>query len=125
MNYLQTTTMKKYLGILLVTIVSLTSCDNYKEVKSEDLKSIFVLNSSSTFKGYYYEGSDKDYHYFISKWDFEKDRKFKLRADKLTIGNKYRFSFGEKELRIDLLSEDKVEFGQNEFCKLYIVKTMN
>ncbi len=43
----------------------------------------FELNSSPTFKGYYYQGSDEFYHYFISKWTISKDRYFKLRIKDL------------------------------------------
>lgn len=116
--------MKKSLAILILIIIGLTSCDNYKEIKNEELKSAFILNSSATFKGYYYKGSDNDYHYFESKWDFEKDRDFKIPIDKFSIENNYKFKFGDKELRIDLFNENNELFGQNEFCKMYVIKTV-
>lgn len=115
--------MKKSIVILILILICLTSCDKYKEIKNEELKSAFILNSSATFKGYYYKGSDNDYHYFESKWDFQKDRDFKILVDKFVIENNYKFKFGDDELRIDLFKGNNELFGQNEFCKLYVVKT--
>jgi hypothetical protein len=116
--------MKKYIAILILAIICLTSCDNYKEIKNTELKTAFILNSSAIFKGYYYKGSDNDYHYFESKWDFQKERDFKIPIDKFAIDNNYKFKFGDRELRIDLFKEDNELFGQNEFYKLYVIKTM-
>lgn len=116
--------MTKTITNLILTILCLTSCDNYKEVKSEELRSAFILNSTPTFKGYYYKGSDNNYHYFESKWDFQKDRDFKIPIDKFAIESDYKFKFGDKELRIDLVKENNELFGQNEFYKLYVVKTV-
>jgi hypothetical protein len=116
--------MTRNITILLLTLLGLVSCNNYKEIKNERLSTAFIANSSPTFKGYYYEGSDSDYHYFKSKWDFEKDKYFKISVSKLTISDKYKFKLGNKELRIDVFEEDNALFGQNEFCKLYIINTV-
>ena len=114
--------MNKTVGLLLVTVIALVSCDNYKEVKSGELSHAFILNSSPTFKGYYYKGSDNNYHYFESKWDLQKNRDFKILIDSLTIDNKYKFKLGEKELRIDLFANSNGVFGQNQFYKLYVLE---
>lgn len=114
--------MQKLFGLLLVAVIRLTSCDNYKEIKNEDLKSAFILNSSPTFKGYYYEGSDSAFHYFISKWDFQRDRCFKITIEKLKVINGFKFNVYNKELRTYTLKEDNEEFAENEFYKLYIVR---
>lgn len=116
--------MKKSIAILILSLICLTSCENYREIKNEELESAFLLNSSPPFKGYYYKGSDNDYHYFESKWDFQKSRDFKIPIAKFAIENNCKFKFGDKELRIDLLSENYELFGQNEFAKLYVVKTV-
>ena len=118
-------TVKLFFRALIAGIISLTNCVNYKEIKNKDLKSAFTLNSSATFKGYYYKGSDNDYHYFVSKWNFQKDQYFKLPLNKFTIANNRKFGLGDIELRIDLFKEGNEEFGQNEFYKLYIVKANN
>lgn len=114
--------MKRLIGILIIILIGVAGCNNYKEVKNEDLKSAFIFNSSSTFKGYFYGGTDKYYHYFVSKWDFQRDNYFKLPVDKLTIKNIYKFDPKIKELKIELFKDDNEEFAQNEFYKLYIAK---
>ena len=114
--------MKKFFTILLLTLICLTSCHNYKEIKNEEIRSAFILNSSATFEGYYYEGSDNKHHYFQSKWDFREDTYFKILIADLTIENKHKFKLGDKELRIDLFKDSNELFGQNEFCQLYVLK---
>src|ERR1039458_1711441 len=91
---------------VLISVLWLTSCNVYKEVKNEDLKTAFIPNSAPQFKGYYYEGSDSVYHYFVSKWDFVRDRYFKIKIDKLKVINGFKFNKGDKEIRIDLFKED-------------------
>ena len=113
--------MKSLLVLLLVTVIGLINCDNYKEVKGEELKSAFILNSSPTFKGYFFIGSDSDFHYFVSKWDFQKVQCFKIAIGKLKVFNDFKLNSGNKELRIDLFKENNGAFAENEFYKLYIV----
>ncbi|KAA5533554.1 hypothetical protein F0919_13520 [Taibaiella lutea] len=115
--------MKGLIIVLIAVLVGLTSCNNYKEVKNDKLKGAFIMNSASTFKGYYYEGSDDSYHYFESKWDFMRDDYFKISIGKFTIKDKYKFKFGDKELRIDLFKENNELFGENEFYNLYVVNS--
>jgi len=114
--------MKYLFGLLFVTVIGLTNCNNYKEVKNADLKSAFILNSSPTFKGYYYKGSDSAFHYFVCKWDFQKDKYFKIGLEKLKVIKDFKFNTDNKELRIDLFKENNEEFAENEFCKLNIVR---
>ena len=110
--------MKNLIGLLLITF--LISCDKYEEVKKFDLPNAFILNSSPTFKGYFYEGSDSVYHYFISKWKLEKDRYFKISISSLKVYKPYEFKENTKEQRIELFKEDNEIFAENEFYKLYI-----
>jgi len=114
--------MNKIIGLIVLVSMISASCNDYKEIKKEDLSSAFILNSSKTFKGYYYIGSDNVYHYFESRWNFTKDKKFKIPANQFRVEEKYKFKLDEKELRIDVFSIDKNElFAQNEFYKLYVV----
>src|SRR6185436_16685286 len=106
--------MIRRLGLLIFTMVGLVSCSDYREVKNEELKETFILNSSPSFEGYFYEGSDNDYSYFISKWDFSSD-KFKIPINKLKIKDELKFNKGGKELKIDLINENNDIFAQNEF----------
>ncbi len=118
--------MLKYIitTILLLTLLCLISCNKYKEIRNEELKRAFVLNSSATFKGYYYKGSDNNYHYFKSKWDFQRDKNFKIPITKLTITNNFKGKLGDTEMRIDLFKVNNEIFGHNEFHKLYVIKTV-
>lgn len=114
--------MKKLLG-LLITSIALTACSEYKEIKNEEIGEAFILNSSPTFKGYFYQGSDNDYAYFVSKWDIEKDRYFKIPNSRLTIKENLKFDKGDKELQIDLIESLNEKFAENEFYKLYITQS--
>ena len=86
---------------------------------SNNRQQAFIMNSSSTFKGYFYQGTDKEFHYFVSKWDLKKDMLFKLKTEDLEINEPY--DFGTNEIRIDLFNSDKL-FGQNQFYNLYIIE---
>ncbi|PKQ66473.1 hypothetical protein BZG01_10615 [Labilibaculum manganireducens] len=111
----------KTILITLLVLLNVNSCksDKYKLIENDDLKSAFIMNSSPTFKGYFYMGSDSDFHYFESRWDLQKDRCFKIRKTDLIVNEP--FDFKADELRIDLFDNTKAIFGENIYCKLYIV----
>ncbi len=102
----------------LITLLLLSSCIKYKELNDADIEKAFILNSSPTFKGYCYQGSDKSYHYFLGKWDFQKDEHFKIPLDKLKVGGIYNVQ-KKKEIKIDVLENGHKEFAENEFYILY------
>jgi hypothetical protein len=109
---------------ILVTLMVLLNAnsyqsDKYKLIEKDDLKSAFIINSSPTFKGYFYMGTDSGYHYFESRWDFQKDRYYKIHKADLKVNEP--FDLGTKELRIDLLDNTKTIFGVNEYYKLFII----
>ena len=116
------TPIKEYKIINGKAIILSNSKENskYKSIENQNLKSAFILNSSPNFKGYFYKGSDEKFHYFISKWKMQKDRYFKLHSEDLKVTKP--FDFEQKELRIDLISlENNIEFGKNEYYKLYVI----
>lgn len=88
----------------------------YEEPENTDLNKVFLINSVSLFKGYYYQGSDNEFHYFISKWDYQKDKLIKLKLTDLIILN--QFQYGIKEVRISIMTSE-IEFGNNESGTLY------
>ena len=92
--------MKSYIILATLICVGVTSCRNYNQIKNEELRDAFILNSSSTFEGYYYVGSDNNFHYFESRWQFQKDRLFKIPLNKLKIEDNYKINFNSKTLRI-------------------------
>jgi len=112
--------MKILFGLLLL-MIGLVSCQNYTELRNEELKTAFIINSSPTFKGYFYEGSDNSFHYFASKWTLGKDKYFKIASTKSTISDKFKFKKNKTELRIDIFKNGNAEFAENEYCTLYIL----
>lgn len=110
--------VKRLFPIFLLALLS--SCSrSYELMETNKVEDVFIMNSSSTFKGYYYQGSDSAYHYFVSKWDYSKDKYFKLRKKDLYI--KSPFDLDRNEIRIDVFKTD-MEFGRNEFCALFVVE---
>lgn len=79
------------------------------------------MNSSPTFKGYFYQGSDNSFHYFSSIWSPGKDKYFKIPIDKLKVSVKFKFERNKTELRVDVIENSKPEFAENEYYKLYVV----
>ncbi len=111
---------KNKLIVSLLFCLSIISCSRtHTTIDSDTIPDAFIMNSSSTFKGYFYQGSDNEFHYFVSKWDFEKDTYFRLKKEDLNIDTPYEFE--TKEVRIDLVKTDK-KLGSNEFYQLYIVE---
>ncbi len=100
--------------------LALSSCTTPIEtIDQVKVENAFVVNSSPTFKGYFYNGSDSEYHYFITKWDWKKDNYFRLEKKDLIVNQEYQFE--TKELRIDLFETDE-KFGENQFYELYIAE---
>ena len=81
--------MKSRILALSVFIACLlTRCTkDYHEVKKSELERVFTMNSSATFKGYFYQGSDATHHYFVSKWGPEVDKLFKIKKADLKVSN--------------------------------------
>lgn len=112
----------KTILITILFLLNVNSCqsDKYKLIENDDLKGAFIINSSPTFKGYFYLGTDSDFHYFESRWELQKDKHFKIRKTDLKVNK--TFDYGVKELRIDLIDNTKTIFGENKYYKLYIVE---
>lgn len=93
--------MIKQLCILVIMICNL-GCQNIKESKftemsPKDIQFSFDIHSSKTFKGVYYIGSDKKFHYFIEDWKFG-DEYFKISTSNIIINNNHKL--GIKRVRI-------------------------
>lgn len=72
------------------------------EISKADLNSTFSINSSPTFVGHFYEGSDDSYHYFTTRWRYRSDPKIKVNRGNLTLSKTQKI--GERELRIIVLN---------------------
>jgi hypothetical protein len=78
-----------------------------------DLNQLFIINSSRTFLGYDYLGSDASHHYFVSKWKFARDRHFKVKLADLAVKKTIPFGKGAVEVfPIKLADTGYVEFGK-------------
>jgi hypothetical protein len=111
-------TMRTILISLIIVLICTCQKDKFVTIEQNYLDTAFILNSSPTFKGYYYLGTDNDFHYFMSKWTLQKDKYFKIRIKDLNIIEPY--NFGDKEVLIDLIEDSKKVFGQNNFYTLYV-----
>ncbi|PID26898.1 MAG: hypothetical protein CR982_08225 [Candidatus Cloacimonadota bacterium] len=109
--------MKKFLIILFI-LLNINSCksDKYNLIEKYNLSGAFIMNSSKTFKGYFYMGTDSEYHYFQSRWVFEKDKYFKIRKNDLIVNEP--FEYKTKELRISIFEINTI-FGKGSHI-LYV-----
>jgi hypothetical protein len=71
---------------------------DFTEIKESELNQAFTLNSSPTFQGYRYLGSDESYHYFSSKWKYGQDRRFKINKNDMVVLKEE--PYGHAEIRI-------------------------
>jgi len=83
-------------AVILLAVFILTGCTpNFIE---QDIENSFILNSSPTFKGYFYVGSDNSFHYFVSKWSYENDKYFKIKKTTLRLVNEQRLGTIERQI---------------------------
>ena len=98
----------KSLPFLLILTLMLNGCiTDYQEVQKKEVSQVFMIHSSPTFEGYHYRGSDDTYHYFVSKWRYGADRKFKISTSDLKIAR--TTALGNAEKRLFLLKPNKLK----------------
>jgi hypothetical protein len=98
----------KEVALMAVLACLLTGCTkDYYEVKKADFPQAFVVNSSPTFQGYWYQGSDTAYHYFISKWQYGSDKRLKINKADLAVSREA--AFGQGELRVFVFEPKDLE----------------
>ena len=92
--------MKALLAVALIA-VGLTGCShNVAEADGSkmNLNQLFIVNSSPTFLGYDYLGSDSSHHYFVAKWQYESDSRFKVKTVDLVVNKPMPFGKGTVEV---------------------------
>lgn len=90
--------MKAMLAIAVIA-VSLTGCNpDFTEVSRSQLNQAFLINSSPTFLGYDYLGSDASNHYFVAKWKYQRDSRFKVNITDLVVNKPMPFGQGPVEV---------------------------
>jgi hypothetical protein len=77
--------MKAILGIVVIAVSMAGCAHDFAEIKRSQLNQAFVVNSSPTFLGYDYLGSDASYHYFVAKWKYGTDERFKVHTSDLVV----------------------------------------
>ena len=63
-----------------------------------NLNQLFIVNSSPTFLGYDYLGSDASHHYFVAKRKFARDDRFKVKTVDLVVNTPMPFGKGAVEV---------------------------
>lgn len=120
----QTALIRLFCFILIPWALVLTGCENKEPaVSKNEISQAFIVNSSPTFQGYHYRGSDEQYHYFTSKWKYGADRKFKIKLKDLDVQK--TFSVGEPKLRVYLyeIPDKELEiFAEFDGRKIYMEK---
>ncbi|HCE44660.1 MAG TPA: hypothetical protein DET40_14045 [Lentisphaeria bacterium] len=71
---------------------------DFTEIRKSELSQAFILNSSPTFQGYHYLGSDESFHYFSSKWKYGQDMRFKINKNDMVVLKEE--PYGRREIRI-------------------------
>jgi hypothetical protein len=102
----------------LLSLCLLSCAPKYVAISTADSKNAFILNSSPTFKGYFYQGSDDDFHYFISKWKYSGNKAFKINSKELTVISP--FEFNSKEVGVSPIKSDE-KFASNTHYSLYMI----
>jgi hypothetical protein len=91
-------TMKAKLAAVFI-VACLTGCArDFTEVKSSQLNQAFTINSSPTFLGYDYIGSDASHHYFVAKWKYQADKRFKVSSSDLAMSKLMPLGQGTVEI---------------------------
>jgi hypothetical protein len=77
--------MKATLALILA-VTCLSGCSQkYTEVGKTQQNQAFIINSSPTFLGYEYLGSDESHHYFVARWKYGSDKRFKMKTADLAV----------------------------------------
>ncbi len=123
-NPTQTALIRLLCFLLISCVLILTGCESKEPaVSKNEISQAFIVNSSPTFQGYHYRGSDDQYHYFSSQWKYGADRKFKIKIDDLDVQK--TFSVDEPKLRIFLyeMPDKELEvFAEFDGRKIYMEK---
>ena len=110
----------KIIGLIIAALLFAHWYHPYKVIARKDLNQAFIMNSAGSFKGYFYEGTDDQYHYFISKWDFARDDYFKIPLSDMKVMHQHALR-DNKEVRIDVFKTDSI-FAKINNHELYYTR---
>jgi len=83
---------------LILSLILAGCATEFTEIGKSDLDQAFILNSSPTFQGYFYLGSDSSYHYFTGKWKYGPVERFKINKKDMAVLKEEPFN--QVEIRI-------------------------
>ena len=120
--------MKMYPWITMLILAGLyplfSACnESHQEIGRTEIRQAFIVNSSPTFQGYYYEGSDEQFHYFESRWKYGSDRRFKIKTSDLFVLKTFPVGKPDRQIFLFQSPERDVEiFAEFEEQKFYTSK---
>ncbi len=106
--------MKALITVCIATLLIAGCRSAETEISSDNLEQAFILNSSRTFKGYYYLGSDDTNHHFVARWQYQPDRYFYILKDHLPVSVERPLS--GKGFELFLVATTNLPL--NEFCRI-------
>lgn len=92
--------MQVMLALTLIALGIPGRADNFDPADGAktNLNQLFTIHSSPTFLGYDYLGSDASHHYFVAKWKFARDNRFKVKTVDLVVNTPMPFGKGAVEV---------------------------
>lgn len=105
--------------MLAVTLIALGLTGRADDFAAADgaktnLNQLFIVNSSPRFLGYDYLGSDANHHYFVAKWKFARDDRFKVKTADLVVKKPMPFGKGT----VEVFPYKPTDPGYEEFGKI-------
>lgn len=88
------------LSVLVVMALAAGCRSGPAEITAPHLNQAFIVNSSPTFQGYFYLGSDSTHHHFKSRWKYKRDRAFTIPVSDLTIAETFAAGTDERRLYV-------------------------
>ena len=105
----------KALATICIATLLIAGCRSAgTEISRDNLEQAFILNSSRTFIGYYYLGTDDAHHHFVARWQYQPDRYFYILKDHLPVSVEHPIS--DKGIELFLVATTNLPL--NEFCKI-------
>jgi len=109
--------MYRFIFLLLIGLSLVGCAKQFTEVSPCD---IVKINSSPTYEGHFYIGSDKTHHYFVEKWDYKINKNYKVSKKELTVYNEIPLNTDEIKLcSLNTKMSNVEEFGKAQDRTFY------
>ena len=87
-------------SVLVVMALAAGCRSRTAEITDPHLNQAFIVNSSPTFQGYFYLGSDSTHHHFESRWKYKRDRAFKIPVSDLAMAEPSAVGADERRIYV-------------------------